>query len=94
LLHVVPRRISQDLFECFHPNPRARWILIESADDIQADLLQHANGAGSTRLSALRPTGFSYEVCDASTRGHRREALMKQYVPLFDSGGSLRTDLE
>ena len=70
------------------------WILIESADDIQADLLHHANGASSTRLSALQPTGFSYEVCDPSTRGYRREALVKQYVPLYDSGGSLQLGQE
>jgi hypothetical protein len=69
------------------------WILIESADDIQADLLQHANHAQSTRLSELQPTGFAYEVCDPSTRNHRRETLVKQYVPLYASGGSLRTGL-
>ena len=62
------------------------WILIEAADDIQADLLQHAGG-GIGRISALRPTGFSYEVCDASRRDWRREALVKQYVPVYDSFG-------
>ena len=60
------------------------WILILAADDIQADLLQHG---GSARVSELRPTGFSYEVCDPSARDGRRKALVKQYVPVYDSAG-------
>jgi hypothetical protein len=58
------------------------WILIQAADDIQADLLQHGQSA---RVSELHPTGFSYEVCDASIRDWRRKALVKQYVPVYES---------
>ena len=60
------------------------WILIQAADDIQAELLHHGE---TLRISELHPTGFSYEVCHPSTRDWRRKALVKQYVPVYDSAG-------
>lgn len=59
------------------------WILIEATDNIQAELLQQSAGGDSSRIAALQPTGFSYEVCDPSIRNWRRDALIKKYEPVF-----------
>ncbi len=68
------------------------WILIEAADNIQADLLRYAGAAGS--VAALHPTGFAYEVCDRSTLEWRRDALVKKYVPVYTSTEVSRRGVE
>ena len=60
-----------------------QWLVIQAAVNIQSDLLAYATGAGMIGLSEFKPTGFTYEICDASRREWRRDALVKQYLPVY-----------
>ena len=59
------------------------WLVIQAAANIQADLLDYATGAGMDHLSGFKPTGFTFEICDASRREWRRDALVRQYLPVY-----------
>ncbi|HYP07237.1 MAG TPA: hypothetical protein VER03_13475 [Bryobacteraceae bacterium] len=64
------------------------WLVIQSSANIQADLLAYATGAESHELSALMPTGFTFETCHESIRHGRRDALVKQYLPVYTTSQS------
>src|SRR4051794_16900938 len=59
------------------------WIVIESTADIREALLaqlSERNGA----LNALSPTGFTFELCDASMQTSRQNRLVMEYEPVVN----------
>ena len=58
------------------------WLLIGTADDIQASLFSHLQ-AKDAFLAGRSPTGFVYEICDSShTLMTRHDRLVNQYAPV------------
>ena len=56
------------------------WLYIGSSDDIRAALRDHFEHDG--RLMQKQPTGFVFEVCDASLRPNRQNRLVLEYEPV------------
>jgi hypothetical protein len=58
------------------------WLLIGTADDIQASLFSHLQ-AKDAFLTGRCPTGFVYEICNSSqTLTARHDRLVNQYAPV------------
>ena len=57
------------------------WILIERSNDIRQSLLAHLCEQDPT-ASQLTPTGFSFELCDASMQASRQNRLVMEYEPV------------
>jgi hypothetical protein len=56
------------------------WVFIGESANIRASLLQVlAESAGA--VQSREPTGFTFEVCSALSRGARQNALIKQFRP-------------
>ncbi len=56
------------------------WLMIGEADDIRAALLNQL--AQSSLLRSMDPTGFVFEVCQASVRSARHKRLIEEYRPI------------
>ena len=56
------------------------WILVASADDLQAELLRQLNSAG-TLVSSRMPTGFIFELCPPEACVARRQRLIAELNP-------------
>src|SRR5947209_1799065 len=57
------------------------WIYIGETDNIQARLLEHL-AESSTQLKSHAPTGFTYELCESTSRLRRQDRLVAQYGPV------------
>lgn len=57
------------------------WIFVGETDNIKAKLLEHLQEP-HTRLLALAPTGFVFEVCAAYDRLGRQQRLIREYQPV------------
>ena len=58
----------------------ADWLFVGSADDLQSVLHKHVVESG-TPLKAKAPTGFTFELCDPSTRQRRMDELVAELRP-------------
>lgn len=57
------------------------WIFVGETDNIKAKLLEHLQEP-HTRLLALEPTGFVFEVCASHDRRGRQQRLIREYHPV------------
>jgi hypothetical protein len=60
-----------------------QWILIERTPDIREALLAHLSERNG-ELNALTPTGFAFELCDASMQTSRQNRLVMEYEPVVN----------
>jgi hypothetical protein len=56
------------------------WIFIHAAENIQAALLDHLSGLGTTALFRTA-TGFTFEPCEAPQRAVRCHRLIAELHP-------------
>lgn len=59
------------------------WIYIGQTDNIQGKLLDHLSEANSL-LKKRGPTGFAFELCEASIRTSRQDRLVLEYEPIVN----------
>jgi hypothetical protein len=57
------------------------WILVGTADNIQAALLSHLRER-ETVFSSRRATGFTFEPCDPGSRAERQSRLIAEFDPV------------
>jgi hypothetical protein len=60
-----------------------QWILIEWTADIKGALLARLSER-TGELNALSPTGFTFELCDASMQTSRQNRLVMEYEPVVN----------
>lgn len=56
------------------------WLFVGQGNNIRAHLLDHLKEVG-TVLSTQSPTGFTFELCSASQRMGRHDALVRELAP-------------
>jgi hypothetical protein len=56
------------------------WLFAAESDNVQESLRAHLGEAG-TRLRDAAPTGFTFEICDATTRSTRLARLIDDLHP-------------
>ena len=56
------------------------WIYVGFANDMQAALWKHLGEQG-TALRDARPTGFTFEACDAQSQPDRAQRLISDLSP-------------
>lgn len=59
---------------------QTQWFYVGESDDIQRRLLEHLSESG-TCISRHAPTGFIYELAEASSRVARQNALIRELAP-------------
>ncbi|HWQ53100.1 MAG TPA: hypothetical protein VN442_05410 [Bryobacteraceae bacterium] len=57
------------------------WIYVGEADDVRSQLLNQLRDI-HTFPDGQRPTGFTYELCDAGCRSERRDELVLELEPI------------
>jgi|SRR3954451_7720310 len=60
-----------------------QWIFIESTTDIRGALLARQSER-TNELSALSPTGFTFELCEPSMQPSRQNRLVMEYEPVMN----------
>lgn len=78
ILATAPR--ASGVYAIFNAS---EWIYIGESGDMEARLLDHANGNSdqSARISRRNPTGFLCETCPAHLRLDRELALIRELDP-------------
>ena len=57
-----------------------QWIYVGTAMNIRSALLEHLRETGTT-LKSLRPTGFTFEVCEPGHHAARQSRLVGELAP-------------
>lgn len=60
------------------------WILIEWTADIKGTLLARLAEPKGEVVNALLPTGFTFELCEASMQTSRQNRLVMEYEPVVN----------
>lgn len=96
--NYIPRRFSAPIIRQFVPalsgvygiTSAAEWIYIGESDNIQQTLLTHLEDS-DLGLRKRQPTGFVFELCDASRRAARQDRLVLEYEPVCNRDGTWRS---
>ena len=59
------------------------WIYIGESDNLRNQLMAHLRNSDAFGVGQ-KPTGFTYELCAASTRVDRQSRLVSELEPLGD----------
>lgn len=86
--HLIPRPFTPNAIRMYAPTASGvygisnarEWIYIGMADSIQDALLAHLKDLQASLMKRL-PTGFVFEICEASRCPVRQDRLVLEYEP-------------
>lgn len=86
--HLIPRPFTPNAIRMYAPTASGvygisnarEWIYIGMADSIQDALLAHLKDLHASLMKRL-PTGFVFEICEASRCPVRQDRLVLEYEP-------------